>query len=338
MTKKTDHVAVLGSGSWGTALSCVLAGNASRVTLWGRDPKTLETIQRTRENAVYLPGRKIPDGVVATADLAAVSGVDAIFSVVPSGGVRHLARQLAASDVLSEEALIVSCTKGIELETGLTMSAVIQSELPGRKLAVLSGPNHAEEVIDGLVTAMVVGAADITIAERLQHLLVTSWIRPYTSDDVIGIEWGGAVKNVFAIAAGMVDGLQQGDNAKAALVTRGLAEMTRLGVALGGRVETFQGLSGVGDLMATCYSHHSRNYRVGFGLGSGQSLEEILGDMRMVAEGVPNTGSIHQWARKTGVRTPVIDEVHRVLYENKTPREALSALLSRDMRSENEAE
>ena len=334
MRSGCNHVAVLGSGSWGTALSVVLARNVPRVTLWGRNADLLAEIGKTRENKRYLPGRKLPEEVVATADLGAVSDAEVAFAVVPSGAVRQLAAELAAAGVLREGAVVVSCAKGIECETGLTMTAVISEELPEQEVAVLSGPNHAEEVVDRLVTAVVVGASDDRVAEKLQGLLGTSWLRPYTSDDVVGIEWGGAVKNIFAIAAGIVDGLEQGDNAKAALVTRGLAEMTRLGVALGGRRATFQGLSGVGDLIATCYSHHSRNYRVGLALGGGQDLQEILSEMTMVAEGVPNTESIYRCSRRAGVRTPLIDEVYRVLFEGKATRDALVALLSRDMRSE----
>lgn len=334
MESAMKHVAVLGSGSWGTALSIVLACNVPRVTLWGRNADLLAEIEETRENKRYLPGRKLPSEVVATADLGAVAGAEVVLVVVPSRAVRQLAAELAKAGVLREGAVVVSCAKGIECETGLTMTAVISEELPEQEVAVLSGPNHAEEVVDRLVTAVVVGAADDRVAGKLQCLLGTSWMRPYTSDDVAGIEWGGAVKNVFAIAAGIVDGLEQGDNAKAALVTRGLAEMIRLGEALGGRRETFQGLSGVGDLIATCYSHHSRNYRVGLALGSGRGLEEILAQMTMVAEGVPNTESIYRCSRKAGVRTPLIDEVYRVLFEGKATSDALEALLSRDMRSE----
>jgi glycerol-3-phosphate dehydrogenase (NAD(P)+) len=334
MVQATDHIAVLGSGSWGTALAGVLACNASRVTLWGRNAEIIAEIRETGQNKRYLPGRNLPAEVVATSDLRDVAGAQTVFVAVPSRAVRPLAVELAHARAIKPGVVVVSCAKGIERDTGLTMSAVLKQQLPDQQVAVLSGPNHAEEVADRLVTAVVVGASDDTVAEGLQCILGTPWVRPYTSDDVVGIEWGGAVKNVFAIAAGILDGLEQGDNAKAALVTRGLAEMTRLGVSLGGRSETFQGLSGVGDLIATCYSHHSRNYRVGLALGSGGSLDEILAGMTMVAEGVPNTESIYRWSREVGVRTPLIDEVYHVLFEGKSTRDALEALLTRDVRSE----
>jgi len=333
---KTEHIAVLGSGSWGTALSLVLGQNAERVTLWGRDQELASQINSAHENPRYLTGVSLPTSVHATTDFAAAAAAPILFSVVPSGVVRSMMARLAKEENLAADAIIVSCSKGIEMATGKTMCSILREELPGRRVAVLSGPNHAEEVGACLATASVVAADDPQVAAQLQEVLLTPWMRPYTSDDMVGIQWGGAVKNVFAIAAGIADGLSLGDNAKSALVTRGLAEMTRLGVALGGRQDTFQGLSGVGDLVATCYSHLSRNYRVGKELGSGRSLEAILADMTMVAEGVTNTESIYHWARNAGARTPVIDEVYRVLYEKKPCTNALRDLLSRDPRPEAE--
>jgi len=329
-----ESVAILGSGSWGTALALVAAETSPQVILWGRDPVAIDEIKTTRRNQRYLPDVELPDNVIPTTDLAAAANSGIILSVVPSRATRGMMRALKATGALSPDSVIVSCSKGIELDSGKTMCEIISEELPNQPNGVLSGPSHAEEVGRKLATAMVVAATEPALAERLQTAFLAPWVRPYTSTDVVGLEWGGAVKNVFAIAAGIVDGLGLGDNAKAALVTRGLAEMTRLGVALGGQRETFQGLSGVGDLIATCYSIHSRNFRVGRELGSGRELEEIMGDMTMVAEGVPNTESIYKWARKAGARTPVIDEVYGILYQGTPPLDALRSLLSRDPRPE----
>ena len=256
--------------------------------------------------------------------------------MVPSKAVRAVAGQIRDAGVISEDAILVSCIKGIELEGGSRMTEVIGEVFPENPVGVLSGPNHAEEVAKKLPAAAVVGSADERVALELQEIFTLPWFRSYTSDDVTGIEWAGAVKNVFAIAAGIVDGLGLGDNAKAALVTRGLAEMIRLGVQFGGKPEPFQGLSGVGDLIATCFSPHSRNNRVGLALGKGGKLEDIIASMNMVAEGVPNTVSIHASAQRVGARTPLIDQMYTVLNEGKPPMEALSELLARDPRPEAE--
>jgi glycerol-3-phosphate dehydrogenase (NAD(P)+) len=230
--------------------------------------------------------------------------------------------------------VLLSCAKGIEKHTGDRMSQILREALPSNPVAVLSGPNHAEELALGQPACAVVGCEDGSVADALQELFSLPQFRPYTSTDLAGIELGGAIKNVYAIAAGIAHGLGLGDNAVAALVTRALAEMTRLGVALGGRIETFAGLSGVGDLLVTCFSEHSRNHRVGLALGRGKSLEEAIRDLGMVAEGVPNTLSIYEAAHRAGARTPIIDAVHSILYRNKPAAEALMELLSRDTRTE----
>lgn len=328
-------IGIIGSGSWGTALGVLLCGNAQRVVLWGREGQVIDTINSRHENPDYLPGVTLPESLTATTRLEDLSESDAVFVVVPSRAVRDVAARVAAVP-LAPTAPLVSCMKGIENGTGLRMSELLAEAMPGRPVAVLSGPNHAEEIARCQPAAAVIGCGDAAIGRRLQELVTLPWFRAYTSEDLIGIEWGAAVKNVFAIASGLAGGLGLGDNARAALVTRGLAEMIRLGTAMGGRPETFQGLSGVGDLVVTCYSEHSRNNRVGQALGRGQSLDEVLSGMTMVAEGVPNTESIYHAARRTGVRTPIIDTVYAVLYQGLPPRDGLRALFARDPRPEAE--
>jgi glycerol-3-phosphate dehydrogenase (NAD(P)+) len=330
-------VAVVGAGSWGTALALVLAERGARVNLWCRNPRQAEAMSATQENAEYLPGVRLPESVSVTTDLAAVASGLLVLVVTPSSAVRATAEALAGIG-LSGEAIVVSCSKGIEASTGWRMSQILRQQLPAHPVAVLSGPNHAEEVAKCLATASVVGCEDQAVAELLQEAFRLPWFRVYSSTDVAGIELGGAMKNVFAIGGGIAEGLGLGDNAKAALVTRGLAEMTRLGTALGGRAETFQGLSGVGDLVVTCYSEHSRNHRLGRALGQGKTIGEAMAAMgHMVVEGVPNTASIHGAARAAGVETPIIDAVHAVLHEGKEPGVALAELFSRQPKPETDA-
>lgn len=328
-------VVVLGAGSWGTALGALLVPNCSSVTLYGRDGKTNDEINANHRNARYLPDARLPETLTATADLSCAAKAHAILFVVPSAATRDVAKELASIGIPATTVLI-SCAKGIERDTDLRMSQIITEHLPRNPLAVLSGPNHAEEVSQGLATCAVIGSRDEDVAVALQRLFTTPGFRSYTTDDMAGMELGGAIKNVFALASGGAKGLGLGDNATSALVTRGLAEMIRLGCTLGGRQETFIGLSGVGDLIATCYSHHSRNFRAGFALAQGEPLEKIVGDMGMVVEGVINTRTIHEAARRAGIRTPLIDAVYAILYEDKAPAEALRDLLTRAPRPENE--
>ena len=327
---------ILGAGSWGTALAALLAERGLRVQFWGRDEALMREIETTRCNTRYLPDLMLPGGVTATHCMDALQAADMIVFVVPSKGMRGVAEQVKKAGVLLGGEVLLSCTKGIELDTGKTMSGVIAEVLPGCVMAALSGPNHAEEIAKRMPSAAVVASADHTTGLRLQSCFTLPWFRCYTSDDVRGVEWAGAMKNAYAIAAGITRGLQLGDNAIAALLTRALAEMVRLGVAEGGRVETFYGLSGVGDLVTTCYSEHSRNNRVGRLLGEGRKLADIIASTRMVAEGVPNTESLFRCAREAGVRTPLLDEVYAVLYEDKPPKIALRELLGRDPRPESE--
>lgn len=326
--------AILGAGSWGTALAVLLASRGLRVQFWGRDRQLMEDIARTGRNLRYLPEVELPGGVEFLHELSDLCPAELVVVVTPSKALRGLAMQLKAAEIVGEETLLLSCSKGIELHSGLRMTEVLAELFPANRVAALSGPNHAEEIGRRMASAAVVACGDDGAAARLQKAFSLPWFRCYTSNDVAGVEWAGAMKNPYAIAAGIAKGLGLGDNAIAALVTRGLAEMVRLGVACGGRAETFYGLSGVGDLVATCYSEHSRNHRVGLMLGQGRNLADITASTRMVAEGIPNTESLWSWACKREVRMPLLDEVYAVLYHGKPPCEALRELLGRDPRPE----
>ncbi|MFK7909196.1 MAG: NAD(P)H-dependent glycerol-3-phosphate dehydrogenase [Akkermansiaceae bacterium] len=328
-----QRAAILGTGSWGTALACLLSNNLEEVCLIGRNQKTVDEINHHHTNHHYIPDETLSENIIASTDFEKAKDYPLILVVVPTSATEATARRLAEIG-LPQETILVSCAKGIAADTGQRMSELIHTHLPDNPLAVLSGPNHAEEVSRTLATCAVIGAKDHALAMQLQEIFTTPFFRCYTSDDVAGIELGAAMKNVFGIAAGIADGIGLGDNAIAALVTRGLAEMTRLGTVLGGRMETFIGLSGVGDLMATCYSPHSRNNRVGKALGKGGKLEDIVANLGMVAEGVPNTKSIHDAGLKADVRTPLIDAVYQILYEDKPASDALEELLTRDTRPE----
>jgi len=329
---------VLGAGSWGTALAAMLAQRGLAVQFWGRDQVLMEDMARSRRNSRYMPGLPLPDLVTPVFDLSALNPADVVLFVTPSKGIRGVAQGLQQGGVLTGAEVLVSCTKGVELGSGKRMSEVLGEYFPEHALAAFSGPNHAEEIGQQKPSAGVVACADHDVAVRLQAAFTLPYFRCYTTDDIVGVEWAGAMKNPYAIAAGIAKGLNLGDNAIAALVTRALAEMVRLGVAKGARMETFSGLSGLGDLVVTCYSEHSRNHRVGRLLGQGQSLPEIMAGTRMVAEGVPNTESLWHCARAAGVRTPLLDEVYAVLYDGKSPKAALRELLERDPRPEVDAD
>ena len=326
-------ISIIGAGSWGTALAILLAEHRGQVLLWGHNPKVVDELVSSRTNNAYLPGLRLPPNVYGTGDLAETADADLIVFVTPSKATRDVATALAGHGPKAGQA-VVSCTKGIEHDTGKLMSQVISECLPGCRMAVLSGPNHAEEVAQRIPAAGVIGSEDPALLETLQRIFSVPSFRAYTSDDVTGIQLGGALKNIFAIAAGVSDGFNMGDNAKAGLVTRSLAEMMRLGVALGGRQETFFGLSGVGDLMVTCFSRHSRNRKVGERLGRGESPKEIESSMQMVAEGVPTALSAWQCAQRLGIEVPVTKQIHAVLYEGKPPHEAMWELLGRPPKAE----
>ncbi len=325
--------AILGTGSFGTAMAILLAPKLGSITLIGRDPATAESINKNHKNPQYLSDFSLPENLRATTSLSEAGGHPLLIFAIPTSAIRNVATALRETGI-PRETVLLSCTKGIEKDTGGRMTQILRQIFPGNPIAALSGPNHAEEIAAGLPTCAVIGSEDDKLACRLQDLFTFSTFRSYTSNDLPGIEFGGAVKNVYAIAAGMALGLGVGDNAVAALVTRALAEMTRLGTALGGRPETFAGLSGVGDLFATCFSRHSRNHRVGLALGKGKTLAEAVDSLGMVAEGVPNSLSIHDAARRAGVRTPLIDGVYEILYQDKPVARAMEDLLNRDPRPE----
>ena len=328
-----QKIGVVGAGGWGTALSILLSGHGLPIALWGYEPTQIDAIKTARENKTYLPGVTLPENIHPTSRLADLADAGLILLVAPSRHLGQVARNLARAGIPGS-AVLLSCTKGIEQGSGLRMSELIAAAFPRNPVAVLSGPSHAEEVSRSMPTAVVIGSRDAEVARALQHFFSTKFFRAYTSDDLPGIELGGALKNVFAIAAGMSDGMGFGDNSKAALVTRSLAELIRLGTALGGKRETFQGLSGIGDLMVTCFSRHSRNRSFGERLGRGETPAAIAQSTTMIAEGVPNTLSAYERARSLRIETPIIDQMHSILYENKSPREAMHRLLTRDLRPE----
>lgn len=326
-------IAIIGSGSFGTALAYLLGERCERVTMIGRDNHVAQEINAKHQNPKYLSGVQLHDHVKASTNLAEAANHHLIIFSVPTSATRSTAQELAA---IGTTAALVSSAKGIERNTGDRMSQILRELFPENPLAVISGPNHAEEIACRLATCAVIGSHDHELASSLQKLFTFPHFRTYTSTDIAGIELGGAIKNIYAIAAGIAAGLGLGDNAIAALVTRALSEMTRLGIALGGQRETFTGLSGVGDLIATCFSHHSRNHRVGLALGQGRPLDEAVASIGMIAEGVPNTLSIYEAARAAHVSTPIIDAVYSILYQDRPAALALRDLLSRDPRPEND--
>ncbi len=330
---KIGETAILGAGSWGTALAWLWGKDGRHVSLWGHDADRAVRMRETRENSDYLPGLKIPGSVRVTSELDDCAGADLIVFATPSTALRNVAARLRET-IGSVRAVLLSCVKGIEHGTGMRMSQILCELFPEQRIAVLSGPNLAAEVVKNLPTATVIGCNDAECATSLQGFLGSPRFRVYTSQEVTSIELGGALKNVFAVAAGISDGLGLGDNSKAALVTRSLAELVRLGVAMGGTTQAFHGLSGAGDLIVTCYSERSRNHTVGKRLGRGESLTQITQSMKMVAEGIPTARSAFECARQLKVETPIIDQVYAVLYEQKKPTVALEEVLSREQKAE----
>jgi glycerol-3-phosphate dehydrogenase (NAD(P)+) len=327
-------VAVLGAGSWGTALALLLARNGAPVTLWGHDPAHVARLGAERENRAYLPGLRFPDHLGASADLAATVRAHArLLVAVPSHAFRATLAALAPHR--RADAVLAWATKGLEPGSGRLLSEVVEETL-GRDAAcgVVSGPSFAGEVARALPTALTVAAPRAEVAEAIAQWLRNERVRVYTSSDVAGVQLGGAIKNVMAIAAGISDGLGFGANARAALITRGLAELTRLGVAMGGRAETFMGLTGAGDLILTCTDNASRNRRVGLALGQGKPLATILAELGQEAEGVATARELYQLARRRGVEMPITEQVYRVLYEQVAPQAAVEALLRREPRAE----
>ncbi|MQX36088.1 NAD(P)H-dependent glycerol-3-phosphate dehydrogenase [Roseospira navarrensis] len=333
MTHSIQHIGVLGGGAWGTALA-VSARRAGRaVTLWAREPAVVEAINRTRENPDFLPAVDLPEGLAATPDRAAVTaGTDAVLLVTPAQALREVCQSLAPH--WPEGLPAVVCAKGLETASGAMMGQVVAETLPQAPLAILSGPTFAREVATGLPTAVTLACADRPLGEALVGALGTPTFRPYWSDDVIGVQVGGAVKNVLAIACGIVEGRGLGDNARAALVTRGLAELSRLAAAMGGRADTLMGLSGLGDLLLTATSMQSRNYSLGVALGEGRTLDAVLGERRSVAEGVHTARAVVAMGERLGVDMPICAAVDAVLNQGADLQETIGALLARPFRPE----
>jgi len=329
-------VTVLGGGSWGTALALQLARAGHSVRLWARDAIFTTELASCRENKVYLPGVPLPDTIEPTASLDdACAHSEMLVVVCPSKGVRALAEGLR--NAVRGRPIVVSAAKGVEQGTHLTMSAILREVLGADHaphVAVLSGPSFAREVSVGVPTAVTSAAADIRVAERVQQLFNGETFRVYTSTDVIGVEIGGAVKNVIAVAAGVSDGLGFGFNSRAALITRGLAEIARLALRLGADRQTLSGLSGLGDLVLTCTGDQSRNRTVGLRLGRGEPLDQIVASMKEVAEGVHNTRSVRELAASVGVEMPITERMYQLLYENKPPRQVVFELMTRSLRRE----
>lgn len=326
-------IGIIGAGSWGIALSVLLHNNGNEVSVWSILPDEIEMLRRELEHKDKLPGVKLPENMEFTCDLKkAVAKKDLLVLAVPSPFVRSTAHSLQS--VVTKGQIIVNVAKGIEEKTLMTLSQVIEEEVPNADVAVLSGPSHAEEVGRGIPTTIVVGAHSKETAEYVQNLFMNEVFRVYTSPDILGIELGAALKNVVALAAGIADGLGYGDNTKAALITRGITEIARLGMAMGGKFETFCGLSGIGDLIVTCASMHSRNRRAGILIGKGHTMEEAMEDVKMVVEGVYSAKAAMRLAEQYQIQIPIIEQVNAVLFEGKAASEAVKELMIRDKKIE----
>jgi glycerol-3-phosphate dehydrogenase (NAD(P)+) len=329
-------IGVVGAGSWGTALANLLGSKGFKVDLWVFEKEVKDQILEHRENMFFLPGINLSDRIIPSNEFeAVVANKDLLLIVVPSHVMRTTA--LNISEYISDTSIVVSASKGIENKTHLMMSGVLKETLPKipeNRFAVLSGPSFAREVANKNPTVVTVASNDQKVANLVQHVFATSYFRVYTSNDMLGVELGGSVKNVIAIAAGVIDGLGLGLNTRAALITRGLTEIRRLGLKLGANPRTFTGLAGVGDLILTCTGDLSRNHTVGKKIGAGQKLREILAEMRMVAEGVKTARSVYNLSRKLGVEMPISHEIYHILYDDLSPREALQKLMTRDLKQE----
>lgn len=328
-----SKVSVIGAGSWGTALAILLEKNGHQVTLWSHREEEAKELAKSREHKSKLPGVEIPEGIEIISDLeGALREKDVIVFAVPSVAVRSTARKVAP--YVKEGQLIVNVAKGIEETTLMTLTDIIEEEIPEAKGCVLSGPSHAEEVSRGLPTTCVVGAKDKETAEFLQNVFMSPVFRVYISPDILGIELGGALKNVIALAAGTADGLGYGDNTKAALITRGITEIARLGIAMGAKADTFYGLSGIGDLIVTCASKHSRNRKAGYLMGQGRNMQQAMDEVNMVVEGVYSAKAGLALSQKYKVEMPIIEQVNKVLFEGKAPADAVRELMVRDKKIE----
>ncbi|MCU7497490.1 MAG: NAD(P)H-dependent glycerol-3-phosphate dehydrogenase [Ignavibacteria bacterium] len=330
------NISVLGAGGWGTTLAILLHYNGHKVSLWEYDRQYAKSLDKTRENKLYLPGIKIPEELIITHDLDdALENNHMTVLAVPSQFLRSVIKKVDYAQI--KNSILVSVAKGIENKSLLTMSQMLKDQLPSlsdEQIGVLSGPSHAEEVSRRIPTAVVAASKSEATSKSIQSAFIVSYFRVYSSTDILGVELGGAVKNVIAIGAGIIDGAKFGDNTKAAIMTRGIAEISRLGTAMGSRAETFAGLSGMGDLIVTCMSKHSRNRFVGEKIGEGKTLKQVLKSMTMVAEGVETCRSVKMLAEEHKVCTPIVNEVYSVLFEEKDPVRATTDLMTRDMRSE----
>jgi len=332
MTER-QPVAVLGAGSWGTALALVLARNGHAVRLWGHNPEHVEALTRERENKRFLPGAPFPETLTPTGDLAAtLDGVRDLMLVVPSHAFKDLLRQLLP--LVAADSRIIWATKGLDASSGGLLHDSVQNLLPGHPMALLSGPSFAAEVARELPTAVTIASPDRRFAADMADLFHNRYFRPYTSGDLVGVELGGAVKNVLAVATGIADGLGLGANTRAGLITRGLAELVRLGSAMGAEAHTFMGLSGVGDLILTCTDDQSRNRRFGLALGAGSSIPAALKSIGQTVEGVRTASEVHALARAKGVEMPICEQVHSVVTEGLSPQQALQNLMARARRQE----
>lgn len=328
------NIGILGAGSWGTALSVLLHDNGHNIMIWSIDPEEVRMLNEKREHQLKLPGIKIADDIVITGNMEEVlKDKDFLVLAVPSPYTRETARKM--SHFIKKGQIIVDVAKGIEESTLMTLSAQIKQEIPQADVAVLSGPTHAEEVGRRLPTTCVIGAETKKTAVYLQQMFISNVFRVYISPDILGIELGGSLKNVIALAAGIADGLGYGDNTKAALITRGIAEIARLGVEMGGKIESFTGLTGIGDLIVTCASVHSRNRKAGYLIGKGMSMQDAMNEVKMVVEGVYSAKAAARLAEKYHVSMPIVKEVNAVLFENKSPADAVNDLMMRESCSEN---
>lgn len=329
-------ISVLGAGGWGTTLAILLHYNGHSVSLWEYKKQYAKTLSKKRENSKYLPGIEIPEEIQITHDIhESTDSKNLIILSVPSQFMRNVIKELNIKEI--KNSILVSVSKGIEKNSLLTMSQMINDVFPQlekSQIGVLSGPSHAEEVCKRIPTAVVSASEDFETSKTIQAAFMTSYFRVYASSDITGVELGGALKNVIAIGAGIIDGAKFGDNTKAAIMTRGIAEISRLGISMGAQPETFAGLSGMGDLIVTCMSRHSRNRFVGEKVGAGIKLKEVLASMDMVAEGVETSRSAKQLAEKTNTETPIINEVYKILFEDKDPVKATNDLMTRDMKTE----
>ncbi|RJS59559.1 NAD(P)H-dependent glycerol-3-phosphate dehydrogenase [Bacillus sp. PK3_68] len=337
--KNKESIAMVGAGSWGTALAIVLADNGHEVRLWTQNKERIKEINETHTNQQYLPGIELPENIVASSSMESVlSGLDVVVLAVPTKAIREVLQLI--EEIRTEPFTIVHVSKGIEPDTLMRISEMIREELPEKlckDIVILSGPSHAEEVSLRHPTTVTVSSENMEAAERIQDIFMNQHFRVYTNPDIVGVEIGGALKNIIALAAGISDGLGYGDNAKAALITRGLAEIARLGTKMGADPLTFSGLTGIGDLIVTCTSVHSRNWRAGNMLGKGQKLQDVLDNMGMVVEGVRTTRAARQLSLKYEVEMPITEALYRILFEGKEPKAAVDELMARMKTNEMES-